>query len=1489
MIKSIKKRLLSIAMVIVMIITLIPATAVPAFAASWGNFGGASTLSLSGTTSVKDLGVSQSGSAVWNVNGDFINGSVEGTTTWGVLKNAANGTLTLKNNKSSEAILEFDYKITANTGSVAVDGTTVTAGTHFSKKVAAGGNVSIKITSGKGSGNYTKIELSNITLTANTSVNVTFQSPENGSYSVDGKTVSDAVTLSKNATDGYTVVATPAEGYKLLGWYSETDKTYLSTDKSTTIKVDKNQIIYPKFIPVTTGVFQVNNSLFTDLGDAVKYAQDNSAKKITLVDDGIVTENYTIPSGITLLIPFDEAATVYTTTPGCVGSNNIACKAYKTLTMAAGSSINVNGSLCVAAQHAAIAANPGPCGPVGPYGYIKMEAGSKITMNNGSNLYAWGYISGDGKVTAKSGSNVYELMQFMDFRGGSATSSMVSNKQKVFPFSQYYIQNIEAEMTLESGASESVYLSMFASNQTVSVMIKFIGTNGMFSVSNGGSFTKKYDPVTDRLIATVDGSAQINSITMNLNFGLLLNLRISSSEYTLPITNNMTLNVNSGNTIISEDIALLPGSVVNIAQGATLSVAANKSVYVYDRDAWVGKGYVSNNGARDLVNINYSPTRAKTRTAADLVDARIDVNGTINCDGYLYTTGSADENLNLLGGANIVSTQRTGKIIMTNGSGTKENTYQGTQSGSDITYHEIPIISALLQNGDGSYTLAAGSKPGTEYIYDAENDKWPARTVTITYDANGGDGEMEPQETEFKLEPTTLNENTYTKDGFAFDGWNTEADGSGDSYEDGGMALILEDTTLFAQWKEVTEYTITWLNDDGSELGTTKVKEGDIPEYSGDEPAKQGTAAVSYKFIGWDPELKEATTDATYKAEYEEVPNVYTVTWRNEDGTILESDIDVPFGSTPSYDGADPTKQATDEFTYSFAGWNKDIVPVTENVVYTAIFDSTVRTYTVTWKDEDGNALETDVNVPYGSEPSYEGAVPTKEADAQYTYTFNGWSPEINKVIGDIAYTAVYEKTINKYIVTWLNEDGSELKTEKVPYGTMAVYSGDNPEKAEDDQYSYTFVGWDSEPGEVTGDVTYTAVYDKKEKEIEYVITWKNEDGSSIKTTKVKKGEKPEFDGETPVKEATAQYNYEFAGWTPELVEATEDTEYTAKFKETTRSYPVVWKCENETLYEDEVAYGTTPTYGGITPSKEEDELYTYEFAGWTPEIVEVTEAAEYTASFNAIPKKYTVTWVDEYDNVLEVDENVEVGVIPTYDGETPSKESDQYVYTFEGWSPSVVAVTGDTTYTATFSQKLATYTYELYYNVNGENIPAYTTEPYALGDAVKLTAPQTYKTSDAEYAFDHWLVGDVEYAASVITLYPENGGEYSAYACYVTKDEAKEEVPCASVNSDVETVSGAEKIDLTLSYSVPEGYTYQSAGFVYSTKTNEPNLDNATKSTTKLTTSTGSYTLKINVSKKKTTDIYARGYVQYQDKQGELQTLYTDVVMYNWTAMTKQ
>jgi hypothetical protein len=177
----------------------------------------------------------------------------------------------------------------------------------------------------------------------------------------------------------------------------------------------------------------------------------------------------------------------------------------------------------------------------------------------------------------------------------------------------------------------------------------------------------------------------------------------------------------------------------------------------------------------------------------------------------------------------------------------------------------------------------------------------------------------------------------------------------------------------------------------------------------------------------------------------------------------------------PTHD--DPTKAPLEDTVYTFAGWDPELAIVTGPATYKATFTASTREFKVTWKNYDGEVLEVDF-VKYNSAPSYDGDVPKKPADAQYSYMFVGWTPELSPVVRDVEYTAKFDGIANLYTVTWYDEDGETiLNQQSVPYGTMPEYHGEMPTKDATREYKYEFTGWTPEVVPVTGNANYVATF----------------------------------------------------------------------------------------------------------------------------------------------------------------------------------------------------------------------------------------------------------------------------------------------------------------------------------------------------------------------------------------------------------------------------
>lgn len=588
--------------------------------------------------------------------------------------------------------------------------------------------------------------------------------------------------------------------------------------------------------------FRVSETVYANLNEAIAAAKDGTDKTIVVASDGTLSGNYTIPTGVTLLVPFDDADTLYTTEPEA-SESIISQTAYRTLTLTDDASITVKGAISVGGK-LYTSSSTHVCKPTGAYGQIKMSDSSQITVEDGGTLYAWGYITGSGNVRITSGATVYECFQVTDWRGGSATIKFVnpSTVKKVFPFSQYYVQNIEAPLTIEYGGAEKAYIVAYGEKITIG----FIGTNCMFELAEGCTFTKTYDSATDRISFDISGGASLKGIKMTV-----VVMTIDSANYVLPINNNVNINIHSGVTAISQNVALLPGVRVTIDNGAELNIKSGANLYVYDADQW-NKDYVW--GSRSGINqVAYSPSGKGSRAISD---ASINVNGELTINGSVYTTA---------GGAEIYSSESTGKFVQTVVPGTEANTYQCTQSGSGffdtkVTPVEIPITPAKLHNADGSYTETAASKAGDTYVY--ADGKWAikANEIAITFNPNGGTGSMDAMSVNPGVD-NVLNANTFTREDYTFTGWNTAADGTGTAYADKATVNFDADTILYAQWKRADG----WVTDD----------QGRKQYYKNDEIQKTGLTEIDGETYYLDPETGYAAIGLVRIVKAENDVNYY--------------------------------------------------------------------------------------------------------------------------------------------------------------------------------------------------------------------------------------------------------------------------------------------------------------------------------------------------------------------------------------------------------------------------------------------------------------------------------------------------------------------------------------------------------------------------------------------------------------------------------------
>jgi uncharacterized repeat protein (TIGR02543 family) len=211
--------------------------------------------------------------------------------------------------------------------------------------------------------------------------------------------------------------------------------------------------------------------------------------------------------------------------------------------------------------------------------------------------------------------------------------------------------------------------------------------------------------------------------------------------------------------------------------------------------------------------------------------------------------------------------------------------------------------------------------------------KWTAAAVTqytITFNINGGTGTTPATQTINAGAGLTLPAGSgFSRSGYTFGGWNTQASGTGTNYSAGASYTPTGDITLYAKWTAaaVTQYTITFNINGGT--GTTPATQTINAGASLTLPADSGFSRSGYTFGGWNTQASGTGTNYSAGASYTPTGNItlyarwtavaYTITFNINSGT----------GTTPAAQtinaGAGLTLPAGSGFSrssYTFGGWN---------------------------------------------------------------------------------------------------------------------------------------------------------------------------------------------------------------------------------------------------------------------------------------------------------------------------------------------------------------------------------------------------------------------------------------------------------------------------------------------------------------------------------------------------------------------------------------
>ena len=603
-------------------------------------------------------------------------------------------TLKITNSTAEAFTLEFDWSTEDSNiddpnqrGSVSVDNNT-SRKNHFNKALAGGDSIIIKVTSpkntyGTGTRNgITTITLSNFKITSAENTSVTLMSSADGSYTVasgsSAKTVeadAAAQTYSFDSTKGITVEAAPNAGKQFYMWWDPTTKVPYSTEAKVCLFPSNNQTVQPVFVDKDAYAqnFLVRHDnkdqYFVYWEDVMQMAaanQDYEKNVVLLKDyalpaavsghtgtyvtaDGSET-TYSLPDGVTLVVPYDaKNDTSPTKTENCTTEPGQS-KVFRKLTVPSGVQLKVPSAatLIVNAVQGAQngAASMGRI--VSDYGELEVNGKLDVT----GTLYARGFVTGSGQVTANSSSKIYQLMQIQDWRGGSVTFGLYNYLMAI---NMYSFENIMADMTYRGGSQLLVQACIVAGNACVAVDVPVMtdgtGVKSIFVLDPQGQIETSYNKENDQLtVSMTKGKVTMQCLTLDMSQGKE-GLMIDSQKYPLAVNDSMQIVVKNGATLQTDyKLKFLPGSSVTVEKDATMIVSKDSELYFYSRDSYDTR-YANN---RERTRLNYDLIDQAGETVKPTEDAKLDVYGTLEVYGTLMQSDDGKGGLEPHTGAQIV-------------------------------------------------------------------------------------------------------------------------------------------------------------------------------------------------------------------------------------------------------------------------------------------------------------------------------------------------------------------------------------------------------------------------------------------------------------------------------------------------------------------------------------------------------------------------------------------------------------------------------------------------------------------------------------------------------------------------------------------------------------------------------------------------------------------------------------------------------------------
>lgn len=247
---------------------------------------------------------------------------------------------------------------------------------------------------------------------------------------------------------------------------------------------------------------------------------------------------------------------------------------------------------------------------------------------------------------------------------------------------------------------------------------------------------------------------------------------------------------------------------------------------------------------------------------------------------------------------------------------------------------------------------------------------------------------------------------------YNFVGWYTSEEG-GKKIE--SINEIDGSVSLYPRFEEVLKkFNVRYHNAEGKLIYAERVTFSEASSFYGTLPAKKPSNEYYYEFLEWDKDVTYITEDIDVYPVYNAIPRIYSVTFLNYDGKVLQQG-NYKYNDNVSYKGDTPQKPEIEDSVYEFIGWDKPISSVLGNTQYFAVFKKVTKRFVVNFYI-DGNVVHTQT-VDYGASLSDIPVIPHR------TGFDSVWDVDnFDNITSDLTVNAVF--TPVKYVVSF-NMDGT--------------------------------------------------------------------------------------------------------------------------------------------------------------------------------------------------------------------------------------------------------------------------------------------------------------------------------------------------------------------------------------------------------------------------------------------------------------------------------